>query len=314
METRETTDLNMAEESTRQPLYGRYEALHLRKLAAILEQRPLAFVPSGTLEWHSHHLPLGLDGLLAEEVCLRAARKSGGVVVPTTYWAIGGVPYAFTMRIEPDVVEALFVSILEQLGQVGFRAVIVFAGHYGLDHHSALKRAALKVMERAGLIVHALPEFELLTDLGFRSGDHAGALETSLLWALRPEMIHMERLPSAGALEGIQGEDPRQGSSEARGQALVEPLVERLAQLAGRLLRASHEERSAHQATLAAQIAYLNDIQRERATKPLALAHPLLSETYLRALDALWRGQYPTAIETLETARLEVLTNKGSMI
>jgi len=78
------------------------------------------------------------------ELCLRAARRGGGVVVPATYWAIGGVPYPCTVRIDPAIVEDLFVSILEQLGHVGFRAVVIMAGHYGIDHYTALKRAAAR--------------------------------------------------------------------------------------------------------------------------------------------------------------------------
>lgn len=294
------------------PLYGRFELLHPRELAEILDQRPLAFVPSGTLEWHSLHLPVGLDGLLAEELCWRAAQAVGGVVVPTTYWAVGGVPHPFTLRIESDVVEVLFVSILEQLSQAGFKVVIILAGHYGLDHHGALKRAALRVMERNNLIVYALPEFELTTDLGFRGGDHAGVWETSILWALRPDLIAMDRLPPQGTLAGVQGEDPRKGASEERGRRLVGSMVERLAHICQRLLRATYEERSLHREVMAAQIAYLDDIRRERASKPLVRAHPLVSEAYQRALDALWRGNYSTAIEALEAARLDVLDSQGT--
>jgi creatinine amidohydrolase len=42
-------------------------------------------VPCGLLEWHSSHLPLGIDGLKIQELAGRIATKFGGVVMPPFY-------------------------------------------------------------------------------------------------------------------------------------------------------------------------------------------------------------------------------------
>src|SRR5262249_31715737 len=47
---------------------------------------PVAWIPLGTLEWHGRHLPLGVDGLIVEGLCLRAASEIGGVVFPPLYY------------------------------------------------------------------------------------------------------------------------------------------------------------------------------------------------------------------------------------
>src|SRR5262249_3744559 len=60
--------------------------LHPRDLRERREECPVAWIPLGTLEWHGKHLPLGLDGVVPEEACLRAAREIGGVVFPTVYY------------------------------------------------------------------------------------------------------------------------------------------------------------------------------------------------------------------------------------
>lgn len=39
---------------------------------------PRIWVPLGTIEYHSHHLPVGLDGLQAHGLCLDAADLVGG--------------------------------------------------------------------------------------------------------------------------------------------------------------------------------------------------------------------------------------------
>jgi creatinine amidohydrolase len=291
--------------------WGRFAELHPVEMGAILDLAPVAWVPSGTLEWHCHHLPLGLDGLLAETLCERAAARAGGVVVPSTYWAIGGVPFPYTMRIEPRVVEALFVSILEQLCQVGFRCAIVLACHYGIDHYTAMKRAALRVMERSGLMVWALPEFELTVDQGFQGGDHAGAWETSLLRAVRPDLVAMDRLPVSEPLPGVSGEDPRTGASTARGQALVDTLVERLAALAAHTHHGgSAFERGAHLNVLRLQVRILDVIRRDRAMRPPSQVRLLMSEPYMRSLDCMWRGNYARAREAAEEA-FTLLTQQG---
>lgn len=272
-------------------------------MAAILDAAPIAWVPSGTLEWHCHHLPLGLDGVLAEKLCERAARQSGGVVVPPTYWAIGGVPFPYTTRIEPEIVERLFVSILEQLGQIGCRGAVVLACHYGIDHYTALKRAALHVMHRSSLTVWALPEFELTVDMGFHGGDHAGAWETSLMLALLPDMVHADRLPAEGPLLGVTGEDPRIGASAERGQTLAAVIVDRLAELGRRTCHAiSPEARSAHLDVLALQVRLLELVRRDRATMPRSQARSLVNEPYLYCLDQFWRGNYQQARDAAERA------------
>jgi creatinine amidohydrolase len=286
-------------------VFGRYAELLPHQMDAIMARYPIAYVPSGTLEWHSYHLPLGLDGIVAEGLCLRAAQRAGGVLVPATYWAIGGVPFPYTTRVRPEVVEALYVGILEQLSQVGFACAIVVAGHYGIDHVTALKRAALQVMERGAIAVLALADYELVADLGWHGGDHAGALETSLLWAMRPELVAMHCAPPTGTLDGVIGEDPRLGASQARGQVLLDAIVDRLATLSNMLLEdRSPARRSALNAALAAQIAVLETIRRDRAMRPRALVRPLFDEPYLRCLDCFRQGDFDGARLAAEEALL----------
>ena len=42
-------------------------------------QSGFAFIPVGPLEWHSYHLPIGIDALIAERICELVAEKVGGV-------------------------------------------------------------------------------------------------------------------------------------------------------------------------------------------------------------------------------------------
>ncbi len=65
----------------------RYEHLYGAELFDLIQERPLAWLPLGILEKHGWHLPWGLDGLKAHAVCLRLAKKFGGVVLPAIHLA-----------------------------------------------------------------------------------------------------------------------------------------------------------------------------------------------------------------------------------
>jgi creatinine amidohydrolase/Fe(II)-dependent formamide hydrolase-like protein len=64
-----------------------FEEMFPWELAQALAAAPIGYLPLGTLEWHGEHNAVGLDAIKAHAVCVRAARQSGGVVVPPLYWA-----------------------------------------------------------------------------------------------------------------------------------------------------------------------------------------------------------------------------------
>jgi creatinine amidohydrolase len=273
-----------------------YEELKPAEMEAIVSAAPLAYVPSGTLEWHGVHLPFGLDALKAHGLCRLAAEQSGGVVVPPTYWAVGGMPHPWTMRLDTDLVERLFTAIYGQLGHVGFRVVVVLVGHYPLEHELALKRAALTVMLQSGLTVWALTDRDVALDEGYR-GEHAARWETSLLWSLRPELVALERLPAEGPLDGVLGEDPRRLASEESGARMRDIIVSRMASMAGRLVHQTNaRQRSAFIEAIAGQVRVVEAITMEYRAKG-RYARQLASDDYADMLLLLYKGEYAAATE-----------------
>ena len=67
------------------PAWGRYEDLRPRQVEAILKEAPVAYLPWGSLEWHSYHNPIGLDALKVHGLCMMAAEQTGGVVWPPIF-------------------------------------------------------------------------------------------------------------------------------------------------------------------------------------------------------------------------------------
>ena len=163
-----------------------------------LSERPVAYLPLGTIEWHCEHLPVGLDALTAHGICLGAASKDGGLVYPPLYYGTGGGHGAYPWTIMMpghDEIEAQLTFTLSRMEQLGVKLVVLFSGHFAptqldmIDRIAASWNAqgtALKVLATAVNRIEGL-------SLG---PDHAGIFETTLLAALWPDRVQLDRLPT----------------------------------------------------------------------------------------------------------------------
>ncbi len=160
-----------------------------------------ALLPLGSCEAHGPHLPLDTDVRISEEMAVRAARllQDGGipaVVLPTVPYGVttSAGPFPGTLTIPAEVVESLVVAICAAAavqGAVGFALV---NSHFEPAHIDALFRAADTVRARTGrLVVYPnLASRRYAARLGaeFQSGAcHAGSFETSLVLAVRPDLV-----------------------------------------------------------------------------------------------------------------------------
>jgi len=232
----------------------RYEYL---RPAEIVERRqfyPLLYLPLGTIEWHGPHNPVGLDGLKAHSLCLRAAQEGGGLVFPVVWF--GEHRESHLMEINPYVGReiqdrmqlphenflpgytqsgtiigqaldylALLWKISCQAKSLGFKAIIYFNGHYPLTHYGRF--VGHLVGRHLGMANWAGHEGELLAESGeLGHGDHAGKWETSLMMDAAPERVDLEALRRAGEFVGC-GEDALESTSE-EGQMWSRKIVDAL--------------------------------------------------------------------------------------
>ena len=216
----------------------RYGDLLPHEFEARLRARPVGYLPVGTLEWHGPHNPLGADFIQASAILERAAERFGGIVLPplwlgpdeiatdddgrplvgmdnhvrppqqlpgSLYWVSQGL---FTLWME---------AILVQARRAGFRCLVV-EGHG--PSRDTCGRAAKRWEKQFGIRVLSASDFP--KDWATQT-DHAGRNETSILLAVRPELVELGRLPQS--LEerplGVIGQDPRQ-STAAEGEESIE--------------------------------------------------------------------------------------------
>jgi len=286
----------------------RLEALFPEQLQERLDSCPALVLPFGTIEWHSYHLPLGLDGLVAQGLAERVAGMLDAVLAPVSYWAAGGVPYPYTLNLPGSIVEPLLETLFEQFAAMGFRLIVGLTGHFGLEQTLVLKRAAVKVMRCSPVTILPATEYDMTTDIGYK-GDHAATGETSLLWALRPELVRLDAVPADAQLDGILGLDPRGSASERLGNELLEQIAGRTAEVAGRLLRHTVPvERAAYVEAVGAGVRVLERTLREREIRPKHRVPAVTTTAYLAHCKAIYRGAYGLAQSEAER-KLEDLAN-----
>jgi creatinine amidohydrolase len=184
------------------------ELLRPGQIATEMARCPRVWLPLGTIEYHSHHLPVGLDGLQAHGLCLDAAEIAGGLVYPPLWWGTGGGhgEYPWTVMM-PDQAELapLLLQTLARLQTFGVKQVILFTGHFADEQLSMIAGLASQWnAQNARLAALALGvngnEDALLPP------DHAGRFETTLLAAFQPQTVDLALLPPAKPSE--DGEDP----------------------------------------------------------------------------------------------------------
>ncbi|MCU0490083.1 MAG: creatininase family protein, partial [Chloroflexaceae bacterium] len=208
--------------------WGRYTELRPDALASIRLAAPVAYLPWGALEWHGPHLPFGVDGFTAEHVAERAVQRTGGVLLPTTWWPITALPHPDSLSIRSDIVRQLWDEIVNGLATAGWEVVVLLSGHYAQGHELVLMEMAEAAMQRHGLLVLALPPLALVDE---EMLDHAALWESSQMLSLRPELVDLDRLgdePLHPASSAVLGRDPRAQASASLGERVLTMAVERI--------------------------------------------------------------------------------------
>ncbi len=192
----------------------RFEEMFPWEISAAMAEAPLCYLPLGTLEWHGEHAAVGLDALKAHAVCVLAAGRSGGLVVPPIYWSsdwredlpdggylTGGIERGERYHVpgnmfwlRPETFHNLLLDVYEAMRRRGFRAIVVLSGHWSIDHNIAAIRATGEEFRLAhpktGWLL--LTDQEVVPDLHYPV-EHAAGGETSLLLAIRPDLVALDK-------------------------------------------------------------------------------------------------------------------------
>jgi creatinine amidohydrolase len=206
----------------------RLEELSTPGLDALDRARTVVILSVSPLETHGPHLPLGVDAFtarhFAEAIAERVVASRPGftvVLAPTLYLGSFTFDTVGTVAVRQRLVRDVVVDYGRALARAGFRHILVSNGHGGPGHLVALEEAAAIVSRRhrvtmASFTGHLAWEFlrgrllpQIEAGLGrplspaereaFSEDAHGGWWETSLMLALRPDLVNdgYRTLPAA---------------------------------------------------------------------------------------------------------------------
>lgn len=168
--------------------------------------RCVAVLPVAAIEQHGPHLPLNVDATLVEGV-IAAALPHLPADLPVLFLptqSIGLSPeharFAGTLTLKAETVIRLWTELAESVAASGVKKLVLLNSHGG--QVGLLDVVARDLRARLGMLVYSVNSFNLplrdeqgasIADLfsaqEHRFGIHAGAMETSMMLALKPDQV-----------------------------------------------------------------------------------------------------------------------------
>lgn len=172
--------------------------------------RTIAVLPVAAIEQHGPHLPLNVDTTLVEGV-IAAALPHLPPALPVLFLptqSVGLSPeharFAGTLTLKAETVIRLWTELAESVAASGVKKLVLLNSHGG--QVGLLDVVARDLRARLDMLVYSVNWFNLplvgengesVSDLfaaqEHRFGIHAGEIETSMMLALRPSQVDMEK-------------------------------------------------------------------------------------------------------------------------
>ena len=172
-----------------------------REEAAVRAANALVVLPVGATEQHGPHRPLGTDVLIVEHITREAAREARPaldvLVAPTLH--VGSshhhLPFGGTISLSTERYYGALSDMVESLIESGFRRIFILNGHGG--NHEIIQLVARDLALKHPVNLGAASYWDLAREavaerepeLHGRFPGHAGVFETSVIIALRPELV-----------------------------------------------------------------------------------------------------------------------------
>jgi creatinine amidohydrolase len=158
----------------------------------------------GATEQHGRHMALATDALIGDHLGRAVAERLGALLAPTLRVGCSEhhIGFAGTLSLSQASFHAVVCDLVRALLAGGFERVVLLPTHGGNFGPLAVALEQLTQEERAHVVaftdltvllqIAALGEREFGVPLG-DGGLHAGEWETSMMLAIHPELVDMER-------------------------------------------------------------------------------------------------------------------------
>ncbi|PSN17232.1 creatinine amidohydrolase [filamentous cyanobacterium CCP5] len=222
-----------------------YAYLTWQDIAAMPDKENVVLIqPVGAIEQHGPHLPLAVDAALGTAVLGQALGQLGDQVpaygLPPLYYGKSNEHWHFpgTITLSASTLIAVLTEVAESVYRAGFRKLVLLNSHGGQPQ-------VLEIVARDLHQIHGdflvFPLFawnvphqagSLLSEKEKQLGIHAGDAETSLMLAILPEQVRMDKAqaeypPVPDGLLSMEGKLPFAWTTQdlSRSGTLGDPTV-----------------------------------------------------------------------------------------
>lgn len=162
----------------------------------------VAMVPVGATEQHGPHLPTGTDTIIATAICERVSERTSAPVLPAIPVAASyghGTELPGTVSLTPELLAQVVRHYVEWAAATSQVSRMIFVNaHFGnsaslsiATDHLRLYRPDLQVGVADWWSLDPVISAEMTYD---GSDVHANRGETSVMLAVAPELVHLDRL------------------------------------------------------------------------------------------------------------------------
>ena len=204
----------------------RFQDMTWPLLREVSRENTLVLAPIAACEQHSRHLPTFTDTILVTAVAEGAEQRlpKQVLLLPTLWMGASAhhLRFGATLSAEVDTHVTMICDLLVPLVEDGHQRLMILNGHGGnIDTmHMALRRLQTRYPKRqmtaASYWEIAEQELAALADGPRKSMGHACEFETSMIMALRPDLVRRDEIkndppPPEPALRGLYiSEDMKQ--------------------------------------------------------------------------------------------------------
>lgn len=166
--------------------------------------KTVALLPTGIIEAHGTHLPLGTDALMANYIASETAKRTNTLLLPTIWYGNTYILDKFpgTISISNDTLYRLYVDIFKEVFRNGIKYLVVINGHGGnIDALSMASKLVSKETDLTIIIVNWWIDLakETRKKVLETVEGHAAEDETSEVIAAYPDLV--KSIPTDGSLD-----------------------------------------------------------------------------------------------------------------
>jgi len=167
-----------------------------------VDDKAVALIPMGSMELEGHHLPLGVDTIVAEGIARRLAGETGLLIAPAlpVGYSKWFEPFPGTLTLEMETLIKVLREMAAGLIGYGIRRILFLNAHRG--NNAAIETASRSLVAEHDVRIALLSVWKMANDLtGASPGmiaegkfTHAGEIMTSTVMALAPDTVQHEKI------------------------------------------------------------------------------------------------------------------------